>query len=508
MSAKKITKIAVVDEDEEISSKPKKKKSAKKVKASTSKTVRRKKTVPAVTKTKLTKKKIVTTAISEEDINLNDVSFADKLEKELGESPLEKATIQVEDTDDITDTTSTKPVKLTANEDEEIQAIVKNKVINNRSINIYRRIAYFFIFLVFILLLTSAYFLLTKVVITLVPDQQRMSNNLIFDVKDKDSDASVSRSSIKGVVKTMQIEYKKAYPASGSEVIGKEAIGQAIIFNNYSKSQMLVATTRLLSASGQLFRLKNTVNVPAGGSIKVEIYADEPTPEMAINPTKFNIPGLWAGLQDKIYAETKEKIVYQQKIKKHLIQKDIDNGIRDMRQQLLSKAKTEINKKYNDYDEVIYNIDDDSIQSSIDAEVGDEINEANITMSAKVVVVAFKGQEASALAKKKFITSLSDNKELVNFDQKNIIYSLNNYNDIDGVATINATFEGKISLKKDSSVIDKEKIIGLNKKQLEIYLDNLEDVSGHEIKFYPSFLPDFLKKVPRLPERINIKVKK
>lgn len=515
---KKPIKIAVIDEDGEISSKSKTR--------SKKKAVAKKRTVKAVKKTSgkksatrtrkvastAAKKRLVTEAINTETAGAED-SFADKLKKELDQPSVETQNIASVQKDKISeefhaDPQLVTPISLNENEDEEIQEIVKTKARNNRSVNIYRRIAYFFIFLVFILLVTSAYFLLTKVTIILVPDQERMSNNLIFDVQDNDSNASVSHTNVVGVVKTIKVKYEKSYPASGSEVIGKEAVGKVTLFNSYSKNQMLVATTRLMSAGGDLFRLKNTVNVPAGGEVEAEIYADVPSPEMAIGPTKFNIPGLWAGLQDKIYAESTEKVVYQQKIKKHITQDDIDNGIRDMRQQLLIKAKEEINKSYSDYDEIIYNIDDDSISSSIDAEVGDELDEATINMSADVIVVAFNADESSKLAELKLVSSLPDNKELISFDKENIIYSLNNYDSADGVATINATFEGKVSLKENSTVIDKEKIIGLNQKQLEAFLGDMPDISGFDIKFYPAFLPEFLKKVPRLPERIEVKVKK
>ncbi len=516
---KKPIKIAVIDEDEENVSKPKTK---KKVAVNKKKAVVKKNSLNKATTT-AAKKKLVTEAIDTEtegDVNIGD-SFADKLKKELENStdpvaPNNKkiissvpaqADIKSPSVQNINNSQALAP-SLSKGEDEEIQEIVKTKARNNRSINVYRRIAYFFIFLVFILLVTSAYFLLTKVTITLAPDQERMSNNLIFDVRDSESDISASHSNVIGVVKTIKIENEKNYPASGSEIIGKEAVGKVTLINSYSKSQMLVATTRLLSASGDLFRLKNTTNVPAGGEIEVEVYADEPSPDMAIGPTKFSIPGLWAGLQDKIYGESKEKIVYQQKVKKHITQDDIDKGVRNMRQQLLIKAKTEINKSYSDYDEIIYNIDDESISSSIDAEAGDELNEATISMSADVIVVAFSSDEAAKLAELKFVSSLADNKELLSFDKENIIYSLNNYDSVDGVATINATFEGKISLKENSTIVDKEKIIGLNQRQLEIFLGDMKDISGFDIKFYPSFLPEFLKKVPRLPERIEVEVKK
>ncbi|PLX27804.1 hypothetical protein C0583_01025 [Candidatus Parcubacteria bacterium] len=443
--------------------------------------------------------------------------FAAKLEKELSKeeeketSKLDDIKIGEESTDNQEDNKKKEKKYIQAeaeSTDEEIEEVVKSKARVNRSINIYRRIAYFFLFLVVVLILSSAYFLLTKVTIVLVPDQERLSNNLIFDVYDSENGKEGRNASIEGVVKEVDIESSNIYNSSGSEVIGKEAIGKVTIFNNYSKNQMLVANTRLLTSDGKLFRTNNTVNVPAGGEVEVEMHADDPAPEMAIEPSKFTIPGLWAGLQDKIYAQSVDDVIYQQKLKKHVVQDDIDSAIRDMKQRLLTKAKTDINEAYSNYDQIIYNIDEDSIETEYEVEPGEEVDNFDMNMTASVIVVAFKGDKSSTLARQKFETSLEDGKEVISFDSENIIYTLNKYDAIDDIATINATFEGKVSLKEDTDVIDKEKIVGLNKGQLEKYLENYTDISGFEIEFYPSFLPDFLKRVPKLPERIEVQIKK
>lgn len=505
------------------------------------------------------RKKLVTDAIDKEEIG---TSFEEKLRKELESAPLSKRVsakrrleIEEEEDDEEIDEPEAeeeslyeededpriiKPAKkfrpafsrkaMSVDEDEAL-VLSQNKEKSQRSVGTYRRIAYFFVFLVLILATAIAYFLLGKVTITLVPNQEKLSSNLIFDVADAsadiDSNASITSgadtliasgsdaealaapvgSSVKGVVKKITIEDEKKYPATGSEVIGKEAIGKVTIINSYNKNQMLVATTRLLAATGEMFRLKNTVNAPAGGEIEAEIYADEPSPEMAIGPTKFTIPGLWAGLQDKIYAQSKEAVVYQQKTKKHIVEEDIDNATRDMKQQLLSKAKVEAKKAYSEYDEIIYDIDEQTIKSTIDAEVGDEVDEATIKMSAAVIIIAFNSASATALAEQKFIASLDGNKEMIGFDKESVIYSLNNYNENEGKATINATFEGKVTLKDGEAAIDKKKILRLSKSQLETYLGDIPDISGFDVKFYPDFLPEALKKVPSLPERIFIEVK-
>lgn len=373
-----------------------------------------------------------------------------------------------------------------------------------RSVRIYRKIAYFFFFLVLILVGFISYYTFVKVKIVIIPNQERISNNMIFDIKDQELQTNESGNTIAGIVKKVEVESTKKVNSSGTEVIGKDVAGMATIYNNYTKNQPLVATTRLLSADNKLFRTRNTVNVPAGGSVEVEIYADEPGPDSAIGPTKLSLPGLWAGLQDKIFAETKESIDYKQKVKKYIVQTDIDDGIRDLKQQLLTDAKSQINEKYKEYGEIIYKINENSVKSVPDKKVNDEVDDFNITMTAEVIVVAFDEKKTANLAKQKFLSSLSENKELISFDDQNIIYTLSNYDSNQGSATVNATFEGKISVKDNVDVIEVDKIVGLNNEQLEVYLKNITEIAGYEIKYTPTFL----KRVPNLVDRITIEIKK
>ncbi len=532
MSAiRKPIRIEVIDEDEiGAGARQKKKAPASKAKVEKEPVLPSKK-APATPSPVAVKKKLVTDAIDNEDRIAG--SFEEKLRQELeksqgssfrqkvGRIAVEEEEEEDDDELDEADQAEEKyiapkkgPMRMPLSRrfhgeaiDPEVAELASEKDRGNRSVGIYRRIAYFFLFLVLLMGAAVGYFLLVKVTLVLVPDQVKISSSLIFDVEDGEIDNSGANSAVKGIVRTIQIEEEKKYPATGSEVIGKEAIGKVKIINNYNKNQMLVATTRLLAASGEMFRLKETVNAPAGGEIEAEIYADDPSPEMAIAATKFTIPGLWAGLQDKIYAESKEAVVYQQKTKNHIVEEDIDNATRDMKQVLLAKAKEEVKKNYQEYDEVMYDLNKDTIKSTIDAEVGDEVDEATIKMSADVIVIAFGSESATALAEQKFVSSLEADKRMIAFDKESVIYSLNNYNEKEGKATINATFDGKVSLKNGEETIEKDKIRRLSRAQLETYLKDLPGISGFDIKFYPSFLPEFLQRVPSLPERIEVVVK-
>jgi len=397
-----------------------------------------------------------------------------------------------------------KSIKTIINNQAEEESVDNLK--SKHSLRLYRNIALLFVVATLFLVMVIGYFTLVRVKITLIPNQENVSNNMVFNVYDKEKNAEANASAIVGVVKKINIKLDKNYPATGEEIVGKEAVGEATIYNNYEKNQPLVATTRLLSPDGKLFRIKDTVNVPAGGTVSVAIYADQPSEEMAIEPTKFTIPGLWAGLQDKIYAQSDKAVVYQQKVNRYIVSEDIENSKRNMKQAILDEAKKQVEEEYKDYNQITYSIDEASLNSQIDAKVGDAKDEFPVKMNADVVVVAFDEEKVKKLTREKFILSLPENKEIVSFNDKNITYTSNS-NDLEkGIATINTAFDGKVTLKDSSSIVDVKKIIGLNKDQVRAYLDSLPDIAGYEIKFTPSWL----WKVPKFIEisKIQIEIKK
>ncbi|MCW1888341.1 MAG: hypothetical protein KIH67_002195 [Candidatus Moranbacteria bacterium] len=76
----------------------------------------------------------------------------------------------------------------------------------------------------------------------------------------------------------------------------EKARGMVVIYNDYSSdSQSLVATTRLESPDGKIFRLVKSVTIPgktsSPGAIEVEVVADQAGENSNIEPTTFTIPG-------------------------------------------------------------------------------------------------------------------------------------------------------------------------------------------------------------------------
>lgn len=370
--------------------------------------------------------------------------------------------------------------------------------------SVYRKLAAGFVFLTVVLVAVVLYFTFSKMKITIIPTQEKITESLIIDVIDQSGDVSAGQGIIAGAVKQVPVEETKTFTSSGKEVLGEEVVGQVTIINNYIKNQPLVASTRLLSADGKLFRLKDTVNVPAGGKITAEIYADQPSREMAIGPTKFTMPGLWAGIQDKIYAQSDSAMKYSEKAKYIIQQSDIDNAVNELRKNLETNTKKQIGQAYENYSQVLYQVDNNSLSQEIDSKVGEEKQKFTIKMKTMVTVVAFNDEEVYNQAKAKLENALADDKQIAEFNKQNMAYNIVKTDLAQGMATINVNFEAKAILKDGAAAIKKNYLAGMDLEQLKSYLDSLPEVSGYEIKFSPAFV----KKAPNLVDRIEIEIKK
>lgn len=80
--------------------------------------------------------------------------------------------------------------------------------------------------------------------------------------------------------------------ASGVSNVSEPAHGSITIHNAQATKQALIKNTRFQSADGAIFRIHDSVVVPPGGDLVVDVYADEPGEKGNIGATTFTIPGL------------------------------------------------------------------------------------------------------------------------------------------------------------------------------------------------------------------------
>jgi hypothetical protein len=375
----------------------------------------------------------------------------------------------------------------------------------HKSVNLYRRLVWRFIAFTIVLLLVVFYFSFSKLNITISPKGETINDNILLKVSPSgavsDNAETDFREQVSGTTKELVVSEEKTFSATGEEFIGEEVYGKVAIINNSNKSQALVATTRILSPDNKLFRIKDAVNVPAGGDVMVDVYTDKPSEDMAIGATSFTIPGLWLGLQDKIYAKSSEDFVYRQKVKKYIKASDIERAMSEMNDLLITKAKAnEVELSANEA--VLYEtLNPASFESS--AKAGETADSFTIKAKGSLLVVTFSKEEAAKLTAAKLALLVPDDKELVDYNSNNITYTFDNYDAKTGIATIKASFSGTMVLKNNTEIIDKKQLVNLNRQQLENYLKNFPEIKSYELKFFPSFI----SRAPRLPERIQIEIK-
>ncbi len=371
-------------------------------------------------------------------------------------------------------------------------------------LRLYKKIALTFIVFAVLTLAIISYFAMVKLEIDITPKVSSVAAAAEFSVYDRPENFELPAASIFGLVRSMDSELISSHKASASSVTGAEVSGTVTIVNKYIKDQPLVATTRLLTATNQLLRLKNTVVVPAGGSVVAEVYGETADPSFALADARLTIPGLWAGLQDKIYAEAKANEVAYKEIKKYIIaQKDFDAAIAEGKKALLEKAKNDIEKTYPAFDERLLSLDNQSITFSFDAKAGDEKENFSMSMSAKVVVVAFSKSVVAQLDQTALASALEDTQSIIESSQDDSSFELVSADTEDNIAQIKLNVVAEATTTAAADIVDPNKLIGLNRAQIASYLDEIDTIESYDLKFTPSFF----EIAPQLPERITVRVK-
>ena len=86
-------------------------------------------------------------------------------------------------------------------------------------------------------------------------------------------------------------------PAESTETVNQPAQGTIIVENQQPTAQQLIKNTRFETPSGLIYRIHDSITVPAAkggtpGSLSVTAYADAAGEQYNVGPTTFTIPGL------------------------------------------------------------------------------------------------------------------------------------------------------------------------------------------------------------------------
>jgi hypothetical protein len=368
----------------------------------------------------------------------------------------------------------------------------------SRSLKIYQKIAIAFVILSFILLLFVLYLSVSSAVINITPVPQVVSTNVTVDVVP----SATLEGQISGYVVNKIFTQSDVYylPEQGSTPVEEKAGGIVTLINETTNNQPLIATTRLLSEEGVLFKIDESVTVPANGQIDVVAHADEPGLNGEIGPTQFTIPGLAQSLQDKIYAVSVDKMQGGISYIRILQESDLNDAQTVLTDKILESAKAEFEQQI---DTTVFNGSKYSIEvveRVADYQPGEEVGSFTISLTLNVTGVFFDLKAIEDYAKADLQTRISENYNLDSISEDGVQIEVKSADNEKQSATLGVYIDGMAVISESSDVLDKDRLIGRSPSEVITILEASELIDKVSVEFTPFWL----KRVPTLKDHIKI----
>lgn len=250
------------------------------------------------------------------------------------------------------------------------------------------------------------------------------------------------------------------------------ATGTVRLINQYSGDQPLVKTTRLLSTEGVLFRTNETVTVPAGGSVEVAVYADQPGEAGNISASKFEIVALDDSLKDQIYGES------EQPMTGGIIQRV------ELTEEIVTAAKAAALVELTTADDATTLSD---LTQVINGEVGETVDSVIVTTTGTITTVLVTSEQ--------LLSQLQSEDQPVSVDS-GITYELNQ----DGEEIIISGEADSMLTASNLDFIEPAALTNKTEQQIHEYLAQYEQVDQVEVHFVPFWIDT----TPSLPQQIQL----
>jgi hypothetical protein len=362
----------------------------------------------------------------------------------------------------------------------------------------YKKILLGFVIITVILVIVVLYFSASRAVIKVNSAVSKVSTDFVSDIA---TDGGLSYPDmIQGVLFETEIEDTVTEKATGTVVLEGDSIGKVTLINTRDEEQVLVKTTRLLTPDNILLRLSGRVTIPAGSEIEANVYADDTDAFTKLDPTTFIIPGLWEGLQDKVYAKSNNILQNSGDTVKSIDDVDVTKAKEKVNRQIVELANTQFRETLPNQEYKILVVSKKILEETSSGKTGDQLGQFELKMKMKLVLLGIDNDDILKLAGERLNQVVSDDKDLVNLNLNNFTYNIQNYDDNDKTVTLKVHIEGDTVIKADSEIFDREKLVGLSPKGVELYLANFSEIESASVELSPFWV----KKVPRLKDHINI----
>ncbi len=356
--------------------------------------------------------------------------------------------------------------------------------------------------------LFALYLTLGKARIIINPAKQELDLKLKISASSAATAVDFNFNRIPGQRFTEQKKETGAFPVTGQKDVVQKAVGTIAIFNKSASVQRLVATTRFKSSDGLLFRIPQTINVPAAvragetlipGSVIANVYADRPGSEYNIGPARFTIPGFEGTPKFNDFYATSDKPMAGGLIgpAKVVAEKDFTAA----QEKLTAKVKEKILKSLKDRGGELKILDAVALKldaPEVNAKAGEAAEELKMSIQGSADTIAFRESDVIELAKN--FVSQKNNMELLPKD-----LSISYINPESGADKNSLSFDVQVkswmAAKLDADAI-KNDVRGMSESSIRSYLNGIKEIKSARVILSPFWV----KSIPKDSSKIGIDI--
>lgn len=372
----------------------------------------------------------------------------------------------------------------------------------SRSLRVYQKAAIFFVIASLLLLLAVLYLSVSQATIHITPTSGLVTTTVGVEV-DKDPNAL---GQVSGYVRQTDVSKSRIFnlPEEGAVPVEEKAGGVVTLINESSSNQSLVATTRLLSEEGILFRLDEAIEVPAGGQVEAIVHADATGRDGEVGPTQFTIPGLNATRQTEVYAVSVDSMTGGVQYVRVLDQTDIDAAVEELKLELLEEAELALSEGINRDEYTGLSFDVTTVEQSSDTEPGSEAGQFSVSLNLSVIATFFDQEAIANYAESELYAQLQAGYEVFEVNEDGLQITVQSANVEDESATLEVYLDGSAIISTSAEILDRSRLTGKSPEEVISLLESAESIQDVNV----SFTPFWLKRMPTLEDHIKINVKK
>lgn len=312
--------------------------------------------------------------------------------------------------------------------------------------------------------------------------------------------SALADATVPGFVTSTILTLEKTFSPEGSKTEEGVSEGTVTLINDSGIAQPLIATTRLLTPDGVLFRLKNGVIVPANGTIEAHVYADQKGFASDIGPSRFTIPGLHEAKQQLIYAKSEAAMTGGVRKIGVLSEADILKAEKILVEDIKKKGSEILVGLYSDK---VALFEVSGAVFAYDAELGVETSSFVLSGTATVAGVFYDHAKLTEYAQEMLQKQVVDKSEVLQSVKDAPTVVLTQFDTAARTADLVVSYSGLVDIDPNTKELQKIMFFGKTEDEVRRYVMSLDHVQGVEMHFRPMWN----RSVPHVADHVSITIK-